>query len=559
MPAPNQRRGQSATRSLLLFADGSRPIISATLREEALPVTRRELMELAAKLGLVSMAPVAAACPAVEEPPSTWPPFEGCEPETVAWEWDGEAGPEGLFTHGVASGDPLPGGVILWTRAVADEAQDVEVFWEVATDASLSDVVASGITTAAASRDFTVKVDVACLRPATTYWYRFSAQGRTSPVGRTRTAAYGATEALKFAVCSCSNFPAGYFHGYRAIAEIDDLELVFHLGDYIYEYGGSGIRPHTPARELVSVDDYRERYAQYRSDPDLQAAHAAHPFVCVWDDHETANNSWSDGASNHNAGEGEWEDRKAAAHQALLEWLPVREPEQGLLYRRFVWGDLADFFVLDTRIEGRDEQSTTQEEAYDPDRQLLGESQEAWLLSGIEDTRSRWTVLAQQVVMAQWSVAADADGRPLPINRDAWDGYFHARQRVLEAIQVAERDLVVLTGDVHSSWANDLAMDFSAYNVVTHTGGVGVEAVAPGITSGGGAVELAQNLAVSTPHIRWADSLLRGFVVVDASHDGLSAEWHLLDDGTIESPSYAPPSVHARFVVHPGEPWWVED
>jgi len=516
--------------------------------------TRRRLLDLAAKLGLLSLVPAGIACE--EEPePEAWPPFEGCEPTTVAWTWEGEPGAEDLFAHGVASGDPLPGGVILWTRVSPATEGPVEVFWEVATTEDFADVLASGVVETDASRDYTVKVDVACLRPSTTYHYRFQARGRASVVGRTRTAAYGPTESLRFAFCSCSNFPAGWFHGYRAIAEMDDLEVVFHLGDYIYEYGGSGLRPPEPPRELITLEDYRLRYAHYRGDADLREAHRRHAFVCTWDDHETANNSWSGGASNHAQSEGSWDDRVAAARQAYYEWLPIRE---GTLYRRITWGDLADFFVLDTRIEGRDEQSTTQEEAYDPDRQILGETQERWLLAGLGDTPSTWTVLAQQVVMAAWSIAQDDQGRPLPLNRDAWDGYPAARDRVFDAVLANERDLVVLTGDVHSSWAQDLATDFTAYNVVTHTGSVGVEAVTPGITSGGGVVDLIDNLAAATPHIRWANSLLRGFVVMHATHSDVTARWHLLPDGAVETETYVAPAVEAAFVVRPGEPWWEE-
>ena len=432
----------------------------------------------------------------------------------------------------------------------------VEVFWQVSTSPDLDSVTASGVVTTDPDRDYTVKVDVACLRPSTTYYYRFEAQGRVSPIGRTRTASHGVTESLRFALCSCSNYSAGWFHGYRAIADMADLEVVFHVGDYIYESGGGSTRPHEPRRELLSLSDYRTRYAQYRRDVDLQEAHRQHPFVCVWDDHETANNSWSGGAANHGAGEGPWEDRVAAARQAYLEWLPVRQVPGGLLHRRLPWGDLVDFFVLDTRIEGRDEQSTTQDEAYDPDRQILGEEQESWLLAGIGASPARWTVLAQQVVMAQWSIAQDAQGRPLPLNRDGWDGYPASRARVFDEVVASGADLVVLTGDVHSSWAQDLAVDFDAYNVVTHTGGIGVEAVAPGITSGGGVVDLADNLADATPHIRWADSLRRGFVVFRADHESMQADWHLLPDGTIDTATYAPPTLGASFVVRPGEPWW---
>jgi len=522
-------------------------------------LSRRDLLESAGRATVGASLLSAAGCDPTD-PAEEWPPFEGCDPTTTAWSWDGETGPEGLFAHGVASGDPLPGAVVLWTRLSPEGADPIEVLWEVSDAEGFGAVLASGVFTTGPERDFTVKVDATCLQPGQTYWYRFSALGRTSSVGRTRTAPWGPVERVTAAVCSCANKRAGWFHGYRALAERADLDVVFHLGDYIYEGGGSttDARFIRPGHEIRSLADYRDRYASYREDPDLQAVHAVHPFVCSMDDHETANNSWSEGAGGHNdAEDGPWAERKAAAIQAWFEWLPVRESEPGRMHRRLLYGDLLDVAVLDTRMAGRDAEGEDIPDVYREDRQMLGEAQEAWVLDHIAQSPARWVVLSQGVVMARWSVASNDAGQALPLNKDSWDGFFWARQRLLEAVAAAEANLLVLTGDVHSSWANDLALDFDVYDQRDRVGAVGVEAVAPGITSGGGLGELADALIDVSPHIAWGDTERRGFVVLDATHDRVRAEWLLFDEGVIETPTYAAPSTAASYEARPGEPWWL--
>ncbi len=272
------------------------------------------------------------------------------------------------FTHGVASGDPLSDRVILWTRVIPGDgaARNLEVTWQVAADDSFASVVAEGKTAAAMKRDHIAKVDAKGLREGTGYYYRFVCEGVTSPVGRTRTLPTAGAEAATLAVVSCSNYPQGYFNVYKELAS-RDIDAILHLGDYIYEYA-EGVysndaavaqgRTVKPKNEIVTIDDYRERYGLYRSDEDLQAAHAAHPFICVWDDHEIANNSWKGGAENHNDGEGEWMARRLAAEQAFREWLPIRDRESGShsIRRSFNIGGLATLIMLDTRIEGRDRQ-----------------------------------------------------------------------------------------------------------------------------------------------------------------------------------------------------------
>lgn len=276
------------------------------------------------------------------------------------------------FYHGVASGDPLPDRVILWTRITPEADGPVDVTWRMATDPDFQDVVQSGRVTTEAARDYTVKIDAAGLQPDRTYYYAFEALGETSLTGRTRTAPLGAADHLRFAIVSCSNYQNGFFNAYARIAERDDLSAVIHLGDYIYEYpeGGFGFdeeigRGHEPDGEAVTLDDYRIRYSFYRLDPDLRRVHQQHPFITVWDDHEYANNAWKDGAENHQPEtEGPWPARKSVANQAYFEWLPVREPEpaaDGLkrVYRRIAYGDLLELYMLDTRIEEREEQAAS--------------------------------------------------------------------------------------------------------------------------------------------------------------------------------------------------------
>ena len=266
------------------------------------------------------------------------------------------------FTHGVASGDPLSDRVILWTRVIPQKANDaLTVFWQVAIDQGFTQVVASGQTTASAGLDYTVKVDATGLQPDQCYFYRFNARGVSSATGTTKTLPNGLATTFTMGVASCSNFPQGFFNAYRHMAE-SDLDLVLHLGDYIYEYPEAGYandyarevlkRSVVPKHEVVALEDYRMRYGLYRTDPDLQALHQRHPFICVWDDHELANNTWREGAENHNEGEGDFHQRIAAARQAYHEWMPIRtaiEGVQGPIYRRFEIGNLADLIMLDTR------------------------------------------------------------------------------------------------------------------------------------------------------------------------------------------------------------------
>lgn len=273
------------------------------------------------------------------------------------------------FVHGVASGDPSPTGVLIWTRVTPSFDAEVEVAWQVARDAAFSAVVQSGKTSTSVARDYTVKVEVEGLDPGEHYFYRFDALGAASQTGRTRTLPVGALDRFVLAACSCSNYPAGYFNAYRLMAETDAIDAVLHLGDYIYEYDRQGYASETarelhresvPGHELVSLGDYRARHAQYRSDPDLQAAHARHPFIVVWDDHESANDGWTGGAENHDDSQGDWFARRDRSVQAYYEWMPIREPrerDRTAIYRAFELGDLASLIMLETRLSARTEQA----------------------------------------------------------------------------------------------------------------------------------------------------------------------------------------------------------
>ena len=443
-----------------------------------------------------------------------------------------------IFQHGVASGDPLTDAVIVWTRVTA-ELDEVTVSWEVATDEAFGAVVASGDIVTDAEVDFTVKVDVTGLSPATTYFYRFSAEGEESPIGRTKTLPEGAVDRARFAVISCSSFAHGYFHTYKAISEVDDLDAVLHLGDYIYEYGNGeygDVRDYDPPHEIVTLEDYRKRYALYRKDPDLQAAHQRHPFITVWDDHEFTNNAWSGGAENHTEGEeGTWTERVAIAAQVYSEWMPIRTGEDPLkIWRSFKYGDLIDLFMLDTRMWGRDEQALGADDPAisDPTRTLLGEDQEAWLFDGLEGSTAAWKLVGQQVMMAVLPLDALT-------NTDQWDGYTPARQRFYDVLTTTPvDDVIVLTGDIHTSWVSDLYPDGADYDPATGAGAIAVEMVVPAVSSPGLADEifgtLGPELEMTQPQFKLVDVTKRGYVILDVTPDEAHGAYHLFDRIDVE-------------------------
>ncbi|QBF82672.1 alkaline phosphatase [Shewanella maritima] len=340
----------------------------------------------------------------------------------------------GKFNHGIASGDPAQDAVILWTRVTPEIEGEVSLAWEVATDEDFSQLVTNGSTTTNSDRDYTVKIDAVGLEPGTSYYYRFKSGDNTSVIGKTKTLPQGDVDQVKFAVMSCSNFPAGYFNVYEMAARRTDLDAVLHLGDYLYEYGRGEYasdnaeamnRQVFPEGELLSLSDYRTRYGQYRSDASLQKLHQNVAFINVWDDHEVTNDTWKDGAENHNDGEGDFDVRKQAALQAYFEWLPIRPWSEGNheeIYRSFKFGELVDLHMLDTRVIARDEQlnyanyidptsgafnsDSFMADVTNVERTLLGQEQLQWLQQSMLESTAKWQVLGQQVLMGKMTLPA---------------------------------------------------------------------------------------------------------------------------------------------------------
>ncbi|MFE3443252.1 alkaline phosphatase D family protein [Nocardia sp. NPDC059180] len=479
-----------------------------------------------------------------------------------------------VFRHGIASGDPLPDGVIIWTRVtVADESAagsgtgaTATVRWEVAADENFASITAAGSTTAAADTDHTVKVDVTGLAPGCVYFYRFTALDQTSPVGRTRTApGLGSTpDRLRFGVVSCANWEAGYFSAYRHLADRADLDAILHLGDYLYEYGRGeyggrtgSVRPHDPANEIVTLADYRIRHAQYKTDPDLQRLHALLPFICTWDDHESADNSWSGGSSKHDpATQGSWADRKAASARAYLEWMPVRASSSGSgmqIYRRLRFGTLAELSMLDLRSY-RDQEvkpGAGWREVDNPERTLTGRAQMDWLTAGLASSTTTWKLVGNSVMIAPLvfppldpnttAAITQTMGIPqsgLPANADQWDGYTADRARLYRAItEQGVSDVVFLTGDIHSSWAADLPV-----NAADAAGpSVGAEFVVPSVTSSSmgelmqapprtAAVPVEEAIKGVNRHLRYVELDSHGFGVLDVTAGQTQMDWFYVID-----------------------------
>ncbi|WP_067659304.1 alkaline phosphatase D family protein [Nocardia harenae] len=473
-----------------------------------------------------------------------------------------------VFGHGVASGDPLPTGVILWTRVTpapdatpgSTRGPDVAVRWEVARDDSFTEVVADGTATATAASDHTVKIDAAGLAPGTDYRYRFTALGATSPIGSTRTAPAAADtpERLRFGVVSCSNWEAGYFGAYRHLAARGDLDAVLHLGDYLYEYergefGGRGgaVRAHDPEHEIVTLADYRIRHGQYKTDPDLALLHGSVPFIATWDDHETANDAWSGGAENHDpAAEGEWAARYAAARQAYREWMPVRDSADGRLYRRLRFGALAELSMLDLRSY-RDRQASPGAGWRDidaPERSITGREQLDWLIGGLESAPVRWKLVGNPVMIAPvlfppldpavTAGLARVVGIPaggIPVNADQWDGYTADRNRLVRAVHDAGvGGVLFLTGDIHSSWAADLPLEAAAYPAGPVAG---AEFVVPSVTSqspgdlaGTGTGAAASAVREVNRHLRYLELDSHGYGVLHVDAGQAQMDWFYLLD-----------------------------
>jgi alkaline phosphatase D len=547
------------------------------------------------------------------------------------------------FNHGVASGDPGIDRVIIWTRVTPEGAGEVPVRWVVARDRDLKAVVQSGELTTDTARDFTVKVDVTGLRPGQRFHYGFLVGNERSPIGKTRTLPRGGTDAVKIGVVSCSNYPFGFFNAYEALAKRDDIDVVLHLGDYLYEYGQSGFggdvglklgRIPRPQTETITLADYRARHAQYKEEPELQALHAACPWIVTWDDHEVCNDSWNGGAQNHNPeqSEGDWGARKRAALQAYYEWMPIRDPAAGAAFeainRSFQWGDLATIVMLETRLLARtqpldyatdmtpvttlwdftvasaprplppgqtapgaraiptpfemvggqprpildwarvkaidprnpprgvvflpDVAAFKRTRLADPARTLLGPAQEAWLKKEIETSRgvgTVWQVLGNQTLVGRID-APDLSGIPaatvaeleklqpgigkflqltrfkVPLSLDSWDGYPVQRKRLTDMLLAADANAIVVTGDSHTAWANELmggadgkqraAVEFAGTSVTSPGAGDFVQV--PGL-------DIDKALVDANPEVKWTDQKNRGFIVLTLKKAEATAEF----------------------------------
>jgi len=493
-------------------------------------LSRRELLKIAGSVGLAAIARPITAQQTIARPVfMTFP-----------------------FTLGVASGDPLPNGIVLWTRLAPQPLDgggmpmtNVDVQWELAADRTFRTVAQRGTAIARPELGHSVHVEVEGLQPGREYWYRFRAGDEISQVGRTKTApaAGAAVDQLRFAVCGCSHYETGYFTAYRAIAD-EQFDFVFHTGDYIYEGRGHGgrspaaVREHS-GQEIYTVVDYRNRYAQYKSDPHLLAAHASAPFVVSWDDHEV-DNDYAGDRDEHDTPSELFLLRRAAAYQAYYETMPLRRRSvptgsSMLLYRRLQFGGLVDLSVLDTR-QYRSKQAcgggskAACAEAIDPGRTMLGSEQEKWLFENLANARSTWTVLGQQVP----TFARDAQ-KIDPATRfpmDKWDGYVGARNRLYARLKETRApNPVLLSGDVHQHYGGDLKLDYARPDSET----IGVEFTNTAITSGGDGADTTpawEQIKSDNPHIKYHSSR-RGYIACTATPASMRADFKVLDRVTV--------------------------
>lgn len=523
--------------------------------------------------------------------------------------WEPAEAVNRYFQHGVASGDPYPTSVVIWTRVTPTAASRpgsgagprVAVRWEVARDSKFVNVVKRGSFATTAARDHTVKLAPSGLKPGTWYFYRFSYKGVFSRVGRTRTApAAASTPArVRFGVVSCANLQAGWFSAYRHLALRKDLHAILHLGDYLYEYApgqyGMGqanadVRKHVPAHEIKTLADYRQRHAQYKQDTDLQRLHAFLPFITTWDDHESANDAYDKGAENHTEGaEGTWVERRDWSQRAYDEWMPTRlggtaALDGGRLYRRMRFGQLAELTMLDLRSY-RSKQAAQYESSVvdDPERTITGESQMDYLKASLNEARAQWKLIGNPVMIAPVLVpplptsitdhvtkktgVLPADGAPY--NADQWDGYTADRREVYAHIRDhGVQNTVFLTGDIHSAWACDLPVDAGSYPLLSDS--VGTEFVTTSVTSNNlkditgtpaRTTSIAVEEAVKTAnrHVKYLNFDDHGYSVLDITAERVQMDYYVIGDravrttGSTWTQSWA--TTAGTHVVHPvGKP-----
>jgi alkaline phosphatase D len=454
------------------------------------------------------------------------------------------------FYHGVASGDPLPNQVIIWTRFTPyQKGESFPVKWLVAKDEAMTEIVKEGVANAQAAQDYTVKVDVTGLEPAQYYYYQFREKGKTSVVGRTKTAPERETSKVALAVMSCTNYEAGYYNALANLARRDSIDAVIHLGDYIYEYepGGYGDekldRRHLPAKELISLEDYRTRYAQYRLDRDFQEVHRRHPFITIWDDHEIANNAHTYGAENHQEEEGDYIQRRQAAQQSYYEWLPIRENEGGHLYRKITMGKMADILLLDERVAGRSAPAENQNDKNytSKERSMLGEQQYQWLTKSLSSSEARWKIIGNQVIFSEFDYSAVKPNKPK--NMDAWDGYPEEKKRLIQFVQEYQiNNLLFVTGDTHCSWAFEVPSTASAYLADPATA-IAIELATPSITSSNydehesrdRVLEIENIYQKENPHLKFVNLRDHGYLLLEITEQAVHASYQYVD--TVGKPS----------------------
>jgi len=498
------------------------------------------------------------------------------------------------FLHGVASGDPNATSFVIWTR-VSRLTDETDIGWRVATDDNFRNVIAQGQYKTNSSRDYTVKVVVDNLSPGQEYFYQFDVAGMRSPAGQTKTLPTGHVDRLVLAVATCSNYSFGYFNAYSVIANDPTIDLVVHLGDYIYEHGTDGYggetgrrigRNHEPPHEALTLADYRQRHAQYKTDSSSKAMHARHPLIVIWDDHETANNPWMGGASNHQPDEGNWATRRAESLQAYYEWLPIRDPQNGATreeyWRHYKFGDLASLITLESRHTGRSRQvdiSDYRNDIHDKadaqafidtvvgaaDRRLLSQEMERFLaeeLAESVESNRRWRIIGNQSVMAKRIAPnldnaffaalrnqLDDDARglldrltqlgnlALPLDLDSWNGYPAAMERFYQISKDAgARDLLVLAGDSHSFWQNAL-YDAAGESMGVELGATAISAPRSIRDLGEEGLKRFDELnAANNKEVIWTDGRYRGFIRLEIDHDGARADYVTVSD--VESLDY---------------------
>ncbi len=511
-------------------------------------LTRREVLKIAGAAGLAAVGRPVISARTIEQPIFASYPF----------------------TLGVASGDPLPDGVVLWTRLAPDPLDgggmpmtNVEVRWEIAADSRFAKIVQHGAEVARPELGHSVHVEASGLEAGRDYWYRFRAGGEVSQTGRTRTApAAGAqSDRLRFAVCGCSHYEAGYFSAYRHIAD-EHFDFIFHTGDYIYEGRADGGRNPAVVRqhhgnEIYSLVDYRNRYAQYKSDPDLMAAHASAPFIVTFDDHEVDNDYAGDQDEQGTPPEF-FLLRRAAAYQAYYETMPLRRAtlptgSNMRLFRRLQFGKLIDLSILDTR-QYRSKQpcgggsKPACPESLDPKRTILGAEQEKWLFENLSAAQSTWTVLGQQVpTFARDLRAVDPAAR---FSMDKWDGYVGARNRLYARLKQSRApNPIVLSGDVHQHFGSDLKLDFANPDSET----IGAEFTNTSISSGGDGADVSaswERTRADNPHVKY-HSARRGYIACTATPAAMRADFKIVERVTAPS---QPVRLGGTLVVEAGRP-----